>query len=275
MNYKDFFKEDVLSGGKGDKTTSKDLNQKELAMGIKVEKEHSKSEKVAKEIATDHLTEDPYYYSKLKKADLADELKEDVAVAGINNQPTVDSNAPPENVESNIVEPDTQSVDKQTTQGTVFPPVNDPMKGPDMGGCIGSTNSIETKDKTDVDSPTKDPSATDHVTGGMSSTPVNPNILSKSNGHNQSDSLSPVMTAMAKTIVPQDISIDIAESKRLLNKLMKEVTVGPKNAFGLKKVSNENESDQPEISKEGYGGDPDTDPKYVKGKRWTLKWNNQ
>jgi hypothetical protein len=25
-------------------------------------------------------------------------------------------------------------------------------------------------------------------------------------------------------------------------------------------------------TKEGYGGDPDTDSKYVEGKRWTLKW---
>ena len=42
---------------------------KELAMGIKVEKEHTTSEKAAKTIALQHLAEDPKYYSKLKKVE--------------------------------------------------------------------------------------------------------------------------------------------------------------------------------------------------------------
>lgn len=41
--------------------------EKQLAMGIKVEKEHTKSKKVASKIAADHLVEDPHYYTKLKK----------------------------------------------------------------------------------------------------------------------------------------------------------------------------------------------------------------
>ena len=40
---------------------------KQLDMGIKVEKEHSSSHKVAREIALDHLRELPDYYSRLKK----------------------------------------------------------------------------------------------------------------------------------------------------------------------------------------------------------------
>lgn len=44
--------------------------KKELLMGIEVEKEHTSSEKMASRIATDHLTEDPKYYSKLKKIGL-------------------------------------------------------------------------------------------------------------------------------------------------------------------------------------------------------------
>lgn len=46
---------------------SLDTINKQLAMGIKVEKEHSKDSKVAREIALDHLRELPDYYTKLKK----------------------------------------------------------------------------------------------------------------------------------------------------------------------------------------------------------------
>jgi hypothetical protein len=42
----------------------------ELKKGIKVEQEHTKDIKVAKEIALDHLKEDPNYYTKLLKANL-------------------------------------------------------------------------------------------------------------------------------------------------------------------------------------------------------------
>lgn len=44
--------------------------KKELLMGIEVEKEHTPSEETASQIAMDHLTEDPRYYSKLKKIGL-------------------------------------------------------------------------------------------------------------------------------------------------------------------------------------------------------------
>lgn len=39
----------------------------ELAMGVEVELEHTKSRKVAREIALDHLNELPDYYTRLKK----------------------------------------------------------------------------------------------------------------------------------------------------------------------------------------------------------------
>lgn len=42
----------------------------ELEKGIKVEKEHTDSHSVAKEIAMDHLVEDPKYYTKIAKANL-------------------------------------------------------------------------------------------------------------------------------------------------------------------------------------------------------------
>ena len=39
-------------------------------MGIKIEMEHTNDKKLATEIATDHLKENPKYYTKLKKAKL-------------------------------------------------------------------------------------------------------------------------------------------------------------------------------------------------------------
>lgn len=66
-------KEDLISGGKGDNTSSNKLSEKELEVGIMIEREHTKSDEKAKEIATDHLTEDPQYYSKLIKSGLVDE----------------------------------------------------------------------------------------------------------------------------------------------------------------------------------------------------------
>jgi len=45
----------------------KDVDVKELAMGIKVEMEHTDSKEEAKKIALQHLAENPKYYSKLLK----------------------------------------------------------------------------------------------------------------------------------------------------------------------------------------------------------------
>lgn len=55
-----------LSGGKGDNRPDSDFDPKWLAAGIKVESEHTDDPAVAKEIAKDHLTEDPLYYKKLR-----------------------------------------------------------------------------------------------------------------------------------------------------------------------------------------------------------------
>ena len=57
------------------KTIAKKFNvkiewlKKQLQAGIKVEKEHTTKENVAREIALDHLNEDPKYYIKLKKVE--------------------------------------------------------------------------------------------------------------------------------------------------------------------------------------------------------------
>lgn len=67
ISYEEKIPRNKLKGGKGDKLSSHDVNAKELAMGIKVEMEHTDDKRVAKEIALDHLAEDKKYYSKLKK----------------------------------------------------------------------------------------------------------------------------------------------------------------------------------------------------------------
>jgi hypothetical protein len=77
--------EEKLKGGLSDNKTIEDIAKKhdkkgyydiknmvsslkkELSMGIKVEMEHTKDKTKAKEIAMDHLWENPTYYSKLKK----------------------------------------------------------------------------------------------------------------------------------------------------------------------------------------------------------------
>jgi hypothetical protein len=56
----------ILIGGKGDKLSPKDVDPFEYAKGLKVEKEHTTDEKVASEIALDHLAEDDKYYTHLE-----------------------------------------------------------------------------------------------------------------------------------------------------------------------------------------------------------------
>jgi hypothetical protein len=81
MKYTDFFIYEVapgepvkLTGGVGDATAPSQVDPTELAMGVTVEMEHTTDPDIATEIALDHLTEVPNYYSQLKKAGLAKEL---------------------------------------------------------------------------------------------------------------------------------------------------------------------------------------------------------
>jgi hypothetical protein len=56
-----------IKGGLADKRPDSDFDAEQLKIGIKVEMEHTKDPDIAKEIAKDHLSEDPNYYKKLKK----------------------------------------------------------------------------------------------------------------------------------------------------------------------------------------------------------------
>jgi len=58
-----------IPGGLSSGKSPKDFDPKLLAEGIKVEMEHTTSKAIAREIAMDHLTEDPLYYKKLRKVE--------------------------------------------------------------------------------------------------------------------------------------------------------------------------------------------------------------
>jgi len=78
VSYREFYEHitevNSLTGGVGDTTAPKNINTKELSIGVQVEMEHTNDDKIATEIAMDHLTEDPEYYSKLIAAGLAKEF---------------------------------------------------------------------------------------------------------------------------------------------------------------------------------------------------------
>ncbi len=78
-------KKNKIKGGKGDKLTADQVNYYEFTKGWKHELEHTDDIDKAKEIAIDHLAEDPNYYTRLEmiefkakkksRADLPTEVK--------------------------------------------------------------------------------------------------------------------------------------------------------------------------------------------------------
>jgi len=63
-----------LKGGVGDDKKPSDFSKGVLDEGIDEEKEHTNDTGMAKEIAMDHLTQDPEYYTKLKKVEKSSSL---------------------------------------------------------------------------------------------------------------------------------------------------------------------------------------------------------
>lgn len=94
MNYKNFYEhldsdsKNRLKGGVGDVTAPSDVLPHELAMGVTVEMEHTSDVRIATEIALDHLTEDPHYYTKLNDAGLAPEIQKGGTSASGYGNPT-------------------------------------------------------------------------------------------------------------------------------------------------------------------------------------------
>ena len=65
INFQDEFVNAGLVNEKG--ITEDDVDENELAMGIKTEMEHTTNVDIAKRISLDHLAEIPDYYTRLKK----------------------------------------------------------------------------------------------------------------------------------------------------------------------------------------------------------------
>lgn len=57
---------DLLPGGKGDHVPDREFPAATLAEGVKHEREHTRNPQIAKEIAKDHLSEEPAYYEEHK-----------------------------------------------------------------------------------------------------------------------------------------------------------------------------------------------------------------
>jgi hypothetical protein len=60
-------KEDVLHGGAADHKPDSEFNPEALSEGKTHEREHTDNDQIAKEIAADHLSEDPAYYKKVRQ----------------------------------------------------------------------------------------------------------------------------------------------------------------------------------------------------------------
>lgn len=56
---------DLLPGGKGAGRRPSDFDPRQLKVGTAIEMEHTNDRRVAREIAMDHLTENPRYYTML------------------------------------------------------------------------------------------------------------------------------------------------------------------------------------------------------------------
>lgn len=59
-----------IPGGRAAGRRPGDFDPRQLAMGIRIEAEHTPDRRLAREIAMDHLAEDPRYYTKLRRAGL-------------------------------------------------------------------------------------------------------------------------------------------------------------------------------------------------------------
>jgi hypothetical protein len=69
---------DRIKGGLADDKDPNDFDKDDLEEGRKVEREHTKDENIAREIAMDHLDEDKKYYKKLKLIEKAQAFNQGV-----------------------------------------------------------------------------------------------------------------------------------------------------------------------------------------------------
>lgn len=73
--------EDLLHGGAADNTPDKAFSAAALLRGKRHEREHTGNDQIAKEIAKDHLSEDPRYYQKVEQIEKASNVYGDQLMA--------------------------------------------------------------------------------------------------------------------------------------------------------------------------------------------------
>jgi hypothetical protein len=69
-NYRQIQRGNRIAGGKAAGRKPASFDPAQLKLGIREEMEHTRDPAIAREIAMDHLVEDPAYYTKLKRAGL-------------------------------------------------------------------------------------------------------------------------------------------------------------------------------------------------------------
>jgi hypothetical protein len=132
-------KSDVIPGGLADNVPKSKFDQAALREGMRVEREHTSSAKIASEIARDHLTEDPQYYQKLKKVEKGDgegsfrggdpeeieikrkEKEEAMADSGIDADEDAEEPDPADVEEAELAEQDKQDLKGSLSKATTGP----------------------------------------------------------------------------------------------------------------------------------------------------------
>jgi len=135
-----------MKGGKTDNLTLPKIAKKhklpiedltsQLRLGIKTEMEHTDNKSKAKEIAMDHLAEDPKYYTKLKKAKLEEAIGKSLATAALGLSLSLIGNPSASKSKQSIAQQQTQRVLAKVNFSR-----SEPISNPDLDlvhGALGS-----------------------------------------------------------------------------------------------------------------------------------------
>jgi hypothetical protein len=130
-------RKDLMPGGKGDDASDSSFDPEQLAEGMRVEmEEHGLDEARAKEVAKDHLTEDPSYYSKMDKAALeAGKTGRHQVTLPVGSQVDPGPSAAHEGGELKVQDPATGKTKwRQVRAGIVMAPDGTPTSSRNPGG---------------------------------------------------------------------------------------------------------------------------------------------
>lgn len=128
---------DLMPGGKGDNKPDSGFDPDQLLAGMRTEmSEHGLDEARAKEVAKDHLTEDPHYYSKMDKAALeAGKTGRHQVVLPVGSQVDAGPSAAHEAGEIKLRDPDTGKTKwREVRAGIVMAPDGTPTSSRNPSG---------------------------------------------------------------------------------------------------------------------------------------------